>query len=392
MPVLCTDPRFLACSPDVDILALMPATPRGWFGGRGLVAWGATEGVQVCSVDRLAEALQTTFDGKRTGVTAGLLTYDGRACFVHFDEHAPACYVPTTGRPRNAAFLTDPTCDFDEASYAAAVEATRERIAAGDVYVLNLTASIAGTPLLPAWETFDQLVQRAGGEMSAYLGTLAGGDRAIASVSTERFVRMRRTNAGRKIEVWPVKGTRPRGCDAATDLDLRNELLADPKERAEHVMVVDLERNDIGRVSVPGTVSVDPLMDVASTPYCHQLVSGVRGDLRPEATLTDVIESLFPCGSVTGAPKRAAMRIIHRLERTARDAYCGALVVAMPGEIDSSVLIRTLEWTSADRATWGAGCGITYDSDAAAEWQELLLKTSPVLGFAAPLATLGGVC
>jgi len=228
--------------------------------------------------------------------------------------------------------------------------------------------------------------------MGAYFGARGGTDRTIASVSTERFVRVSLTPSGREIGVWPVKGTRPRGHDEASDRALERALIDDPKERAEHVMVVDLERNDLNRVSVAGTVSVDPLMRVVATPYCHQLESGVHATLDPAATLKDVIESVFPCGSITGAPKRAAMRIIGELERTPRGAYCGALMVAMPGEIDSSVLIRTLEWTSADLAMWGAGCGITYDSDAAAEWQELLLKASPVLGMRAPLATLGGVC
>ena len=128
-------------------------------------------------------------------------------------------------------------------------------------------------------------------------------------------------------------------------------------------MVVDLERNDLGRVCVPGSVEVSPLYEVVETPYCHQLVSTVRGIMRPDASLGDLLESAFPCGSVTGAPKVAAMRIARELEASPRAGYCGALVVAMPGRLDSSVLIRTLEYRADGSAAWGTGCGITIDSD-----------------------------
>lgn len=216
--------------------------------------------------------------------------------------------------------------------------------------------------------------------MSAFFGGCDDDEGTIASISPERFVRIADTGDGRSIEVWPIKGTRARGVDRVGDQALAAELRADDKERAEHVMVVDLERNDIGRVALAGTVVVRPLMEIVPTPYCHQMVSAVRGVLSPDVRLADVLESVFPCGSVTGAPKRAAMEIITELETGARETYCGALMVAVPGEIDSSVLIRTLEWTAPDRAVWGTGCGITYDSDPEAEWRELLLKASPVLG------------
>jgi len=155
-------------------------------------------------------------------------------------------------------------------------------------------------------------------------------------------------------------------------------------------MVVDLERNDLGACCVPGTVRVDPLYEVVPTPYCHQMVSSVRGTLRSDASFAQLLASAFPCGSVTGAPKRAAMRIIDRLEATPRGAYCGALLVAMPGELDSSVLIRTLAGATEDpsRAVWGAGCGITHDSDPAAEYLEMLLKATPATGDTPPPVAL----
>ncbi len=183
---------------------------------------------------------------------------------------------------------------------------------------------------------------------------------------------------GHEVEITPVKGTRPRGETAAEDAALVADLLGSAKERAEHVMVVDLERNDIGRVCVPGSVRVDPLYELETTSYCHQAVSSVRGLMRDDASLGDLLEATFPCGSVTGAPKIAAMRIAEELECGERGAYTGSLVVAMPGELDSSVLIRTAELQPANEQgesttarvarsarplRYGTGCGITVESD-----------------------------
>jgi len=172
------------------------------------------------------------------------------------------------------------------------------------------------------------------------------------------------------------------------DAENASSLLADVKERAEHVMVVDLERNDLGVVSEPGSIVVDPLYRVLTTPYCHQLVSCVRGMLRDEVTVGELLDACFPCGSVTGAPKRSAMRIASELETGARGSYCGSILVAMPGVLDSSVLIRTLEGHGELEARWGAGAGITSESDPAFEWLETLLKASPAIGDLAPSVAL----
>jgi para-aminobenzoate synthetase/4-amino-4-deoxychorismate lyase len=227
--------------------------------------------------------------------------------------------------------------------------------------------------------------------MSAYWAGLPGAVSWIASVSPERFVRVHSGEPGsRVVEVCPIKGTRPRGDSARTDRLAAAELARDPKELAEHVMIVDLERNDLGVACQPGTVHVDPLYHVEATPYCHQLVSRVRGTLRTGATFPQLLTAVFPCGSVTGAPKRAAMRIIEQLENSRRGAYCGALLVAVPGGLDSSVLIRTLEGDAQrpDCGIWGSGGGITYDSDPTAEHLEMLLKASPVTGDGTPAVAL----
>ncbi len=213
--------------------------------------------------------------------------------------------------------------------------------------------------------------------MSAFL---RAGDITVASASPERFVGIERGDDGaRTVEIWPIKGTRPRSDDPVRDRRLARELLADEKERAEHLMIVDMERNDLGRVCSAGSVRVDPLMEVFPTPYCHQMVSKVRGELGAGMSLADVLGAAFPCGSVTGAPKLAAMRFLGELERSPRGTYCGALAVAVPGRFDSSVLIRTLEYDG-ELVRWGTGCGVTFDSDPASEWRESVLKTWPALG------------
>jgi len=332
-----------------------------------------------------------------------LARYDGTCTVVSFDRSE-------WGRPNTATapgiaagdpLLRDAAWALGARGYRRAVEIVRERIAEGDVYVLNLTDRLSGhlceslaSADDPAAAAFEALCERAPADMAGFLGGVGGVSPWIASVSPERFVRVRRdagrTGAARIAEVCPIKGTRPRGATPEADRFEALALAADDKERAEHVMVVDLERNDLGRVCDPGSIVVDPLYEVVATPYCHQMVSTVRGAMRDDATFAELLEAVFPCGSVTGAPKIAAMRIADSLEAEPRGAYCGALLVAVPGELDSSVLIRTLEGDAADpaRATWGAGCGIVHDSDPASEWLELLLKASPVTGDGAPPVAL----
>jgi anthranilate/para-aminobenzoate synthase component I len=283
--------------------------------------------------------------------------------------------------------LRDVSWDLSRDAFCAAVRETHESIRAGDVYVLNLTARLEGESVADSpEEAFASLAARASADMAALVTGLPGAVPWIASVSPERFVRVRRAGSAatgaRIVEIEPIKGTRPRGSDPSADAAIAEGLLADPKERAEHVMVVDMERNDLGIVCVPGSIHVDPLYEIVPTPYCHQLVSRVRGAMRPEATFAELLPAVFPCGSVTGAPKRSAIRIADGLEATPRGAYCGSLLVALPGELDSSVIIRTLEGIAdkPERARYGAGCGITIDSDPDAEYEEAVLKASLVAG------------
>ncbi len=379
---------------DAAGLVLAPSSTRGWFGGRGLVASGPTETRSDLTLAQAAIYLEEAFEGVQPGLTAVLARYDGSCTVVRFGVVEELGDLAPPQGPLSlpeTPLLLDAGWDLLGREFRGAVERTRERIAAGDVYVLNLTARLTGRPVASPAELFSALVERAGSEMSALVERWPGATPWIASVSPERFLRVGRGEHGaRLVEVCPIKGTRPRGATRSADRALAQALADDPKELAEHLMVVDLERNDLGVCAVPGTVRVEPLYEVVPTPYCHQLVSSVHSTLRPEATFAELLEAAFPCGSVTGAPKRAAIRIASELERTPRGAYCGALLVAMKDELDSSVLIRTLEGVAdnPEIARWGAGCGITHDSDPAAEYLEMLLKATPVTGNGAPPVAL----
>lgn len=344
-----------------------------------------------------ADVLQAQFEGSGPGLTAVLARYDGACTVVRFADLGEPDVFEVPGEvpsPAGAAtpLLRDARWDLSPRQYREWVRRVRERIAAGDFYVVNLTARLSGELAVssPA-SAFFALSSRAQADMAALFEGLEGPTPWVASVSPERFVRIRRIEGGaRSIEVCPIKGTRPRGGTEDGDRASALDLLGNEKERAEHVMIVDMERNDLGVCCVPGSVHVDPLYEVVTTPYCHQLVSTVRGTLVPQASFAQVVGAAFPCGSVTGAPKRAAMRVIEELEATERGAYCGALLVAVSGELDSAVLIRTLEGVEGEPkiARWGSGCGITHDSDPAGEHLELLLKASPVTGDGAPEVAL----
>ncbi|MDI6712409.1 MAG: anthranilate synthase component I family protein [Anaerosomatales bacterium] len=375
-----------------DLLAdggvlLAPSCEDGWFGGTWLLGLRARAVEGASTFASVARVLEAVFWGGGDEATVAVLPYDGApSAFVveRLEPVTPDVLGPALsgGDP----LLDEAAFDLDGAAFRAAVERLQERIRAGDVYVANLTARLTGRLACDVPAGFSTLHARGAGAMSALVATPGG--LVLASVSPERFVRLRDVGDALALEVWPIKGTRPRGRTRAQDAALARALSRDTKERAEHAMIVDLERNDVGRVAVPGSVAVRPSTSVVPTPYCWQMVSAVRGLVAHRTPLASVLESLFPCGSVTGAPKRAAMRIIAGLEATPRGAYCGSLVVARRGEIDSSVLIRTLEVRPDGSAAWGAGCGVTIESDPAGEWRETVLKAAPVLGSAA--AVLGG--
>lgn len=261
---------------------------------------------------------------------------------------------------------------WDERRHRAAVREVRSRIAAGETYQCNLTTrltrAVAGDPE----ELYRDLALAQRGAYNAYLDT---GRFVVAGASPELFFDL----SGDRILMRPMKGTAARGRTVAEDELIVARLRSNPKERAENVMIVDLVRNDLARVATAGSVTVPRLLHAERFATVHQLTSDVTARLRPDVGLTGIFRALFPCGSVTGAPKPRTMELIRDLEDGPRGVYCGAVgVVAPPGapfRARFSVAIRTV---LIDRehgsATYGAGGGITWSSRPAAEYAELLTK------------------
>jgi para-aminobenzoate synthetase component 1 len=263
--------------------------------------------------------------------------------------------------------------NFDRPGYESAVRKVIEYIHGGDVYQVNvsqrLLAPFTGSPL----ELYGRLRERNPAPFAGYFDL---GDFAIASASPERFLRL---SASGDVETRPIKGTRPRGRTPEEDDANGRSLLASPKDRAENVMIVDLLRNDLGRVCEYGSVRVNKLCELESYRTVHHLVSEVVGKLRPGMTALDLLRAAFPGGSVTGAPKVRAMEIISELEPTARGPYCGSLgYIGFDGSMDTNILIRTMT-LGRGWAQFPVGGGIVADSDPAAEYEETLHKAAGML-------------
>ena len=245
----------------------------------------------------------------------------------------------------------------------------REHLFAGDYYQANLTfacdVAVAGDPLA----LYARL--RRSSE-AGWGGVILDQDRAILSLSPEQFFTIR----DRLIEARPMKGTTPRRADRVADVAEAAALAADPKQRAENLMIVDLMRNDLARVAETGSVAVPELFAVETYPTLYQMVSRITATLRGGLDAIDVLKTIFPCGSVTGAPKIAAIEALGRLEPEPRGAYTGSMGWIEPGgDASFSVLIRTLEWQrGASRARLGLGSGLVVDSKPRDEWAECLLK------------------
>ncbi len=259
---------------------------------------------------------------------------------------------------------------WDSARHRAATLRVLDLIAAGDIYQANLTfqveAPVSGTPA-----TLDAALRARQPVGEAALVEIAGLP-ALVSRSPELFFA---TDPGGMILTRPMKGTAPRDPDPARDRALAETLRASPKDRAENLMIVDLLRNDLSRICQPGSVQVPRLHAIESFATVHQMVSDVTGRLVPGTSLSRILAALFPCGSVTGAPKIRAMEVIRDLEDGPRGIYCGSIGWAAPdGRSRFNVAIRTLTLRGG-RARFGVGGGIVADSDPAAEYREALWKT-----------------
>ena len=283
---------------------------------------------------------------------------------------------------------------LDRAAYERGVETIRDRLASGQIYQANLTRRLATAFDGDPWPLYRRLRTGDPALFSAYLdlgggapghGTALGSDparpRALLSASPEPFLAI---SARGFVTTDPIKGTRPRGRDRAEDRALARELLASAKDRAENVMIVDVLRNDLGRVCVPGSVRVPRLCRLERTAAVQHLVSTVTGRLAPGRDAFDLVRAAFPGGSITGAPKIRAMEILRELEPTRRGPYTGALGWIGPdGAMATSILIRTLV-ADGTRLTLHVGGGITYRSDPAGEWAETVAKAR------GPLSAIGG--
>ncbi|MEM7666522.1 MAG: aminodeoxychorismate synthase component I [Pseudomonadota bacterium] len=256
--------------------------------------------------------------------------------------------------------------------YVEAFEALREAIHAGDIYQANLTYPLAGSYRGDPIALYASLRSAA---QAGYGGALYDGSHWLLSFSPELFVALDRGQA----KVKPMKGTRPRGADEAGDVALAEELATSVKDKAENLMIVDLMRNDLSRVAVPGSVKVEAPFAIESYPTVHQMVSTVRAQLAPGRNAGDLVRALFPCGSITGAPKIRAMELIDTHERDPRGPYCGAIGrIDEGGDAAFNVAIRTLRLTPIENgqgsAVLGVGSAIVADSNAMAERRECEVK------------------
>jgi para-aminobenzoate synthetase component 1 len=282
------------------------------------------------------------------------------------------------------------TSSLDRRAYETGVEAVRQRIARGDIYQANLTRRLEAPFDGDPWPLYRRLRTGDPSLFSAYLdlgrgspghrsvlGSAPARPRAILSASPEPFLSV--TSNG-SVSTDPIKGTRPRGRTAVEDRALARELLASAKDRAENVMIVDVLRNDLGRVCVPGTVRVPRLCRLERTAAVQHLVSTVTGRLAPGRDAFDLLRASFPGGSITGAPKIRAMEVLRELEPTRRGPYTGALGWIGPdGAMATSILIRTFV-ADGTRLSLHVGGGITWRSEPAAEWDETVAKARGPLG------------
>lgn len=286
---------------------------------------------------------------------------------------------PPAPLPQGARGVNEPLPEFElnedvADAFLRGVARIREYIFAGDIFQANLSRAWRGrfaTAPDPA-VLFTQLAHNNPGPFAA-LAHIEG--QAIVSSSPERLVSSRYG----VIETRPIAGTRRRGLDADEDAALKAELIIHPKERAEHIMLLDLERNDLGRVAKPGTVRVDECMVIESYRHVHHIVSNVRAELRQEVTPGQVLAAMFPGGTITGCPKVRCMQILAELENVPREAYTGSLgYLNRDGSLDSNILIRTLQLDGADFVL-RAGAGIVADSVAEEELLETRAKARGLL-------------
>ncbi len=273
---------------------------------------------------------------------------------------------------RRSAGFSRPRAGLEREGFLDAVRCAKEHIAAGDVYQLVLSILFEGSHELDPFQVYRALRAI---NPSPYLYFCELDDVTVIGSSPEALVKL----GGGVAELRPIAGTRPRAESEPADRALEEELRADVKENAEHVMLVDLARNDLGRVAESGSVRVEPYRSVERYSHVMHLVSGVRGRLAPGRDAFDLFAAAFPAGTLVGAPKVRAMQLLDTLEPTARGLYGGTVgYFGLRGDMDQAIAIRTLVFQG-DRYSYQAGAGIVSDSDPAAEHAEILAKSTAML-------------
>jgi para-aminobenzoate synthetase/4-amino-4-deoxychorismate lyase len=378
---LLKDPeKILSATRPGDVAALL-AEAQDWqargYPVAGFLAYEAGYALEETFAGTEAEAYP--FPLAWFGVYPGYLRFDHlRGSWRYGGSKAPPWDEPGDASSRNADVPADPPFSMTEDEYAAGIEKIRGAIAEGEVYQANLTGRFGFPFRGDPFALYLRLRAVQPVPYGAFLRTESG---CVVSLSPELFFRVR----GGKIETRPMKGTAARGLSYALDREAANSLKKDPKNRAENVMIVDLLRNDLGKVCRTGSVKVPRLFEVQRYRTVLQMVSTVTGELAPGTGLLSLMRALFPCGSITGAPKISAMRLLRRLEAAPRGVYTGAIGILLPGsDMTFSVAIRTVTVENG-RAELGAGGGIVWDSEPAAEFREArqkaLFLTEPPLSF-----------
>ncbi|WP_269583936.1 aminodeoxychorismate synthase component I [Roseibium sp. Sym1] len=261
-----------------------------------------------------------------------------------------------------------PGFDMDRTAYDTAFSEVRDHLARGDIYQVNLTLRARFAHEGSAERLFLDLLRRQPVEFAAFLRL---NDRTVLSLSPELFLERR----GTRVSTRPMKGTAPRGRYPSEDTRIARELATDPKQRSENIMIVDLMRNDLSRIAQTGSVKVTGLCEVERYRSLHQMTSTVEADVPAPVGFAEIIENLFPCGSITGAPKLSAMQIAHDLETGPRGVYTGSIGHLAPGgDFRLNVAIRTLVLRADGTGEAGAGSGVVFDSGAAPEYDECALK------------------
>lgn len=284
---------------------------------------------------------------------------------IVFDHHPHTAGYSIGNTPAKADLISS----FSKPDYIQAVERVKEHIAAGDVYQVNLSQRFSVRMEMDPWELYLLLRERNPAPYAAYINA---GDFQIISSSPECFLTF--DPISRVVTTRPIKGTRPRSADPAEDRRLAQELESSAKDMAENIMIVDLERNDLGRVCEFGSVSVPELAMIESYPTVHHLVSTVTGRLRDDRDAVDLLTATFPGGSITGAPKIRVMEIIAELEPVRRGVYTGSIgCLGFDGSVNLNIAIRTAV-VKDGMCHFHVGGGIVADSDPEAEYQETLDK------------------